>query len=140
MGARQLFAWALAINPQCARCLKNWAEALSADPAAGPAELAEAEEKLARSLELLPDDSDGWFSLGRVRSDYRGDADGAIAAYKRSAQINADDHELCFNLAVLLGDQGDADAEIEWLHQTLKVKPDFSKAWSHNRRRVREQR
>ena len=130
VGARQLFAWALAINPQCARCLKNWAEALSADPAAGPAELAEAEEKLARSLELLPDDSDGWFSLGRVRSD-RGDADGAIAAYKRSAQINADDHELCFNLAVLLGDQGDADAEIEWLQQTLKVKPDFSKAWSN---------
>ena len=25
----------------------------------------------------------------------------------------------------------DADAEIEWLQQTLKVKPDFSKAWSN---------
>ena len=57
----------------------------------------------------------------------------------QSAQINADDHEFCFNLAVLLGDQGDADAEIEWLQQTLKVKPDFFKGVVQPRR-LREQR
>ena len=114
---------------RCATCLKNWAEAISAEGGEGalsPKLAAAAEEKLRRALELLPDDSDGWYSLGRVLSE-QGRKDEAVEAYRRSLAITSDDAELCYNLAVLLGDQGDTEEELSLLRRALAVKPDFGR-------------
>ena len=46
-------------------------------------------DKLERALELLPEDSDAWYSLGVLLSD-QGRKDEAVAAYTRSVTINAD--------------------------------------------------
>ncbi len=114
--ARMLFKWALRINPKCATCLKNWAEALTAMPEGAteplaPKLAAAAEDKLRRALELLPQDSDALFSLGALLSS-QGRKDEALEAYQASLRINADDHELCYNLGVQLGDRGRYDEEI----------------------------
>ena len=45
-------------------------------------------DKLERALELLPEDSDAWYSLGVLLSD-QGRKDEAVAAYTRSVTINA---------------------------------------------------
>ena len=45
-------------------------------------------DKLERALELLPEDSDAWYSLGVLLSD-QGRKDEAVAAYTRSVAINA---------------------------------------------------
>jgi tetratricopeptide (TPR) repeat protein len=134
--ARLCFKWALRINPKCATCLKNWAEAIFG-PAMGegdgsvPPKMANAAiDKLERALELLPEDSDAWYSLGVILSD-QGRKEEAIAAYTKSVSINADDHELCYNLAVLLGDRGDAEQEIVMLNKALAAKPDFGRAWAN---------
>ena len=58
--ARLYFKWALKLNPKCATCLKNWAEALSATPDDSPPPpklAAAAEDKLRRAIALLPEDS-----------------------------------------------------------------------------------
>jgi len=131
--ARLSFKWALKINPKCATCLKNWAEALSATPddSPPPPKLAQAaEDKLRRALELLPDDSDAWFSLGVLLSNI-GRSDEALAAYERALASNADDHELCYNVGVQFGDRGRHQEEITMYQRSLKVKPDFGKAWGN---------
>ena len=88
------------VNPRCATCFKNWAEVLMARD-----DHAAARDKLATALELTPQDSDAHFSLGNARK-AAGDVDGAIEAYRSSLAINADDHDLLYNLATLLGDAG----------------------------------
>jgi len=45
-------------------------------------------DKLERALELLPEDSDAWYSLGVLLSD-QGRKEEAVAAYTRSVAINA---------------------------------------------------
>jgi tetratricopeptide (TPR) repeat protein len=45
-------------------------------------------DKLERALELLPEDSDAWYSLGVLLSD-QGRKEEAVAAYTRSVTINA---------------------------------------------------
>jgi len=135
--ARLLFKWALRLNPKCATCLKNWAEAITApaqgksgDGAVSPKMAEAAIDKLNRAIELLPDDSDAWYSLGVILSD-QGRKDEAIEAYTRSVAINADDHELCYNLAVLRGDKGQLPEEIAMLRKSLAAKPDFGRAWAN---------
>ena len=131
--ARLAFRWALKINPKCATCLKNWAEALSTTPDESPCApklAAAAEDKLRRAVELLPDDSDAWFSLGVLLSG-QGRADDALAAYQSALRSNADDHELCYNVGVQLGDRKQFDAEIAMYRQALAIKPDFGNAWSN---------
>ena len=131
--ARLHFKWALKINPRCATCLKNWAESLSATPddsAPAPKLAAAAEDKLRRALELLPDDSDAWFSLGVLLS-HVGRADEALEAYKSALASNADDHELCYNVGVQLGDRRQTEGEIEMYRRALAIKPDFGQAWSN---------
>ena len=131
--ARLFFKWALRINPKCATCLKNWAEALSvtADGSATPPKLAAAaEEKLRRALELLPGDSDALFSLGALLSS-QGRKDEALEAYRASLAINADDHELCYNIGVQLGERGEYESEIEMYRRALAIKPDLGMAWAN---------
>jgi len=131
--ARLFFKWALKINPKCATCLKNWAEALTATPDGSPASpklAAAAEEKLRRAIELLPQDSDAHFSLGVLLSSL-GRKDEALEAYRASLAINADDHELCYNLGVQLGDRGEYAAEIEMYQRALSIEPEFGKAWGN---------
>ncbi|KAL1504396.1 hypothetical protein AB1Y20_010802 [Prymnesium parvum] len=131
--ARKMFKWALKINPRCATCLKNWAEAITAQAGEGalPKHLADAaEDKLRRSLELLPQDSDAWYSLARVLSE-QGRKEEAISAYYKSLEITSDDADACYNLAVLVGDKGDLDEEKSLLRRALSVKPDFGAAWAN---------
>ena len=115
--ARSLFKWSLKINPRCATCLKNWAEAIMAQAGDGPLsrKLADAaEDKLRRSLDLLPEDSDAWYTLGRVLSE-QGRKEEATRAYYRSLEITSDDADACYNLAVLEGDLGRMEQEVDLL-------------------------
>lgn len=131
--ARLLFKWALKLNPKCATCLKNWAEALSATPdgsVAAPRLLAAAEDKLRRALALLPRDSDALFSLGVLLSN-QGRKDEALEAYMSSFSINADDHELCYNIGVQLGEKGRFGDEVSMYQKALEIKSDFGKAWAN---------
>lgn len=131
--ARMSFKWALKINPKCATCLKNWAEALSVTRDGSPAEpkfAAAAEEKLRRALTLLPDDSDAWFSLGTLLSS-QGRKDEALEAYQAGLKINADDHELCYNVGFQLGERGQYEAEVNMYRRAISIKPDFGEAWSN---------
>ena len=132
-GARLHFKWALKINPKCATCLKNWAEALAVTPDESPPPpklAAAAEEKLRRAVALLPDDSDAWFSLGVLLSG-QGRADDALDAYQRALASNADDHELCYNVGVQLGNRQQFEAEIAMYRRALAIKHDFGQAWSN---------
>ena len=45
--------------------------------------------------------------------------------------LQADDHELCYNLAVLLGDKGDTAQEVLMLRKAIAAKPDFGRAWAN---------
>jgi len=131
--ARLMFKWALKINPKCQSCLKDWAEALSVTRDESPAEpkLAEAaEDKLRRAIELLPHDSDAWFSLGTLLSS-QGRKDEALEAYQSSLAINADDHELLYNVGCQLADRGDLPGEMDMYRKALAIKPDFGQAWSN---------
>lgn len=99
--AAKHFEWALALNPKCTTCLKDWAEILYAQK-----KFVEAEEKIRAALELLENhDSDALFNLGLVLSE-QGRDDESILAYTQSVELNAEDAELCFNLGVKLGRKG----------------------------------
>ena len=45
-----------------------------------------------------------------------------MEAYSKSLSINADDHELCYNLAVQYGAKGEYDREIEFYKMALAIK------------------
>ena len=87
--------------------LKDWAEILQYRK-----EYAAAETKIRQVLELLEDkDSDALFSLGQVLSEQNKD-DESIEAYTKSVQLNADDVELCYNLAIKYGTKGDTSSDM----------------------------
>ena len=106
-GAAKHFEWALAINPKCTTCLKDWAEILLTQK-----KYDEAESRLRQVLELLENrDSDALFSLGVILSE-AGKDDESIEAYTKSVKLNAEDAELCYNLGIKLGAKGDKKAEM----------------------------
>jgi tetratricopeptide (TPR) repeat protein len=118
------FQWALALNPKCTTCLKDWAEILYAQGS-----FADAEGKLQLALTLLEEkDSDAFFSLGQVLS-AQGRDDESIAAYTRSFQLNADDAELVYNLGIKLGERGDKEKENEMYAKATSISPTFGGAW-----------
>ncbi|KAL7554513.1 hypothetical protein ACHAWF_017970 [Thalassiosira exigua] len=91
-----LRAAALALNPRCTTCLKDWAEILLSQK-----QFAQAEEKIRSALEMLEDlDSDALFTLGLILSE-QGKDDESIATYKKSIELNAEDAELCYNLGII---------------------------------------
>ena len=122
--AIQQFAWALRINPKCTTCLKDWAEILQRQ---GHYEMAEA--KVRQALELLEyRDSDALFNLGVILSHQGRDAE-AVAAYRQSVALNADDTELLFNLGTKLGAQGNTREEMEYYAKAVALDASFGKAW-----------
>ena len=122
--AAQHFEWALAINPKCTTCLKDWAEILHRQK-----QFAAAEKKMRSALDLLENkDSDALFTLGILLSE-QGRDDESIEAYQQSVKLNADDAELCYNLGIKLGAQGKAKEEMEMYAQCVTVDPLFGGAW-----------
>ena len=122
--AAQHFEWALAINPKCTTCLKDWAEILHTQK-----QFAAAEEKMRTALELLENkDSDALFTLGILLSE-QGRDDESIEAYQQSVKLNADDAELCYNLGIKLGAKGKAKEEMEMYARAVEVDPTFGGAW-----------
>ena len=123
-GASKHFEWALAINPKCTTCLKDWAEILLTQK-----NYVEAEKKIRLALNLLEErDSDALFSLGVILSE-AGKDDESIAAYLKSVSLNADDTELCYNLGIKLGARGDAEAEMKMYEKATSIDPTFGGAW-----------
>jgi len=101
------FEWALAMNPRCTTCLKDWAEVLLSQK-----DYAQAEVKIRSALEMLEDlDSDALFTLGIILSE-QGKHEESLAAYKKSIKLNAEDAELCYNLGIKLGEMGDTRGEL----------------------------
>ena len=49
----------------------------------------------------------------------------AIDTYVRSSEINDDDHELLYNMAMKMGDRGDTEKEREYYRHCLSVKGDY---------------
>ena len=122
--AAQHFEWALAINPQCTTCLKDWAEILLTQK-----EYGEAEAKTREALRLLENrDSDALFSLGVILSEAGKDEE-SIDAYQQSVELNADDAELCYNLGIKLGERGDKKAEMRMYARATQVDPKLGGAW-----------
>ncbi len=96
------FKWALALNPRCTTCLKDWAEILLSKK-----DCAQVEEKIQIALEMLEDrDSDALFTLGIISE--QGKHEESLEAYKKSIGLNVEDAELCYNLGIKLGEMGDA--------------------------------
>ena len=123
-GAANHFEWALAINPKCTTCLKDWAEILQTQK-----QFAQAEEKIRKVLELLEDrDSDALFTLGVLLSE-QGKDEESIEAYTRSLELNAEDAELCYNLGIKLGARGDTKGEMTMYARATTVDPKFGDAW-----------
>jgi len=123
-GAAKHFEWALAINPKCTTCLKDWAEILLTQK-----RYDEAEEKIREVLTLLEEkDSDALFSLGVILSE-AGKDDASIDAYTRSVKLNAEDAELCYNLGIKLGAKGDTKAEMAMYYRATTVDPKFGGGW-----------
>ena len=122
--AAQQFEWALAINPKCTTCLKDWAEILYSQK-----QLAAAEEKIRAALDLLENmDSDALFTLGLILSEQGRDEE-SIAAYQQSIKLNSDDAELCYNLGIKLGAKGKTNEEMDMYARAVKVDPSLGGAW-----------
>ena len=122
--AAKHFEWALAMNPKCTTCLKDWGEILHRQN-----KFAEAEEKIVQALDLLEyKDSDALFSLGVVLSELGRDAE-SIAAYQRSIALNSEDAELCYNLGVKFGERGNTKDEMIMYAKATKADPNFGGAW-----------
>lgn len=106
-GAMNHFEWALALNPRCTTCLKDWAEILLSQK-----DFLQAEGKIRSALELLDGlDSDALFTLGLILSE-QGKDEESIETYKKSIALNAEDAELCYNLGIKLGEKGDHRGEL----------------------------
>jgi tetratricopeptide (TPR) repeat protein len=123
-GAIKHFEWALALNPKCTTCLKDWAEILHRQK-----QFSEAEEKILQALSLVEyQDSDALFSLGVVLSELGRD-DESIDAYQKSVSLNADDAELCYNLGVKFGERGNTKEEMRMYAKATKANPNIGGAW-----------
>lgn len=122
--AAKHFEWALAINPKCTTCLKDWAEILMTQKKYTQAEL-----KIREALRLLENrDSDALFSLGVILSEAGKDEE-SIIAYTQSVELNAEDAELCYNLGIKLGDKGDKTGEMTMYARATQVDKKFGGAW-----------
>jgi len=122
--AAKHFEWALAINPKCTTCLKDWAEILLTQK-----KYDEAEVKIREVLTLLEEkDSDALFSLGVILSE-AGKDEASIDAYTRSVKLNAEDAELCYNLGIKLGAKGDKKGEMAMYHKATTLDPKLGGAW-----------
>jgi len=123
-GATNHFEWALALNPRCTTCLKDWAEILLAQQ-----DFVKAEEKIRSALEMLEGlDSDALFTLGLILSN-QGRDDESIATYKMSIELNAEDAELCYNLGIKLGEKGDTRGELAMYKKATEIDPQMGGAW-----------
>jgi tetratricopeptide (TPR) repeat protein len=123
-GAVNHFEWALALNPTCTTCLKDWAEILLSQK-----NFAQAERKIRDALELLEGrDSDALFTLGLILSE-QGKDDESIAVYKKSVELIGEDAELCYNLGIKLGEQGDTQGELQMYKKTISINPSFGGAY-----------
>lgn len=123
-GAVKHFKWALAINPKCTTCLKDWVEILHFQK-----HFSQAENKIREVLRLLEDqDSDALFTLGVLLSE-QGKDDESIEAYQKSVRLNAEDAELCYNLGTKLGARGDTKGEQEMYAKATAVDPKMGGAW-----------
>jgi len=123
-GAVNYFEWALALNPRCTTCLKDWAETLLSQR-----NFVEAEKKIRDALELLEDqDSDALFTLGLILSE-QGKDEESIAVYKKSLELNGEDAELCYNLGIKLGEQGDTKGELAMYKKTVSIDKNFGGAY-----------
>ena len=123
-GAVEHFEWALALNPKCATCLKDWGEILMSQK-----DFVGAEAKIRQVLELLDNrDSDALFMLGVILSEQERD-DESIEAYRESLALNTEDAELCFNLGVKLAARGDSTGEMQMYRMATKANPKYGRAW-----------
>lgn len=123
-GAEQHFQWALALNPKCTTCLKDWTEVLFFKK-----DFVSAEVRIREALNLLEQkDSDALFTLGLILSE-QGRDDESIAAYRQSLELNAEDPELLYNLGSKLGSKGDVQEEIKMYDACTRVDPTFARAW-----------
>jgi tetratricopeptide (TPR) repeat protein len=123
-GAAKHFEWALAMNPKCTTCLKDWAEILHRQN-----QFRESEQKIRYALELLEyKDSDALFTLGVLLSE-QGQDDESIEAYRKSVTLNAEDAELCYNLGIKLGEKGMVKEEMKMYAKATKADPKFGGAW-----------
>lgn len=123
-GATKHFEWALAMNPKCTTCLKDWAEILFTQK-----RFQEAEGKILKVLELLEyKDSDALFTLGVLLSEQGRDEE-SIVAYQKSIALNAEDAELCYNLGIKLGAKGKKKEEMVMYAKATKADPHFGGAW-----------
>ncbi|GMI12072.1 hypothetical protein TrRE_jg12830 [Triparma retinervis] len=124
MEAKKCFEWALAMSPKCCTCMKDLSELYMTLK-----DFSSSESILRDALLLIPNDSDALFSLGVLLSEMGGRDEESREAYVKSAAINAEDHELMYNLAMKFGDMGNVEREREYYGKCVEVKEDYGPAW-----------
>lgn len=86
-------------------------------------ELQTARAELERVVALRPNDGRAWFALGLVQEDLR-DTSGAIRAYQRSIETQADIPETHVNLGLNLQNSGDLDAAMDSYRRAMQLRAD----------------
>ena len=120
--AERFFGIALAINAKCVTCLKDLSELYLVQD-----RLDEALATLQRALDLVEQDSDALFSMGVIYSKLNRDSD-SIVAYEKSVEINSDDFELWYNLAMKYEETNRTRA-FEMYEQCLSCNPAYGPAY-----------
>ena len=123
-GAAKHFQWALALNPKCTTCLKDWAEILHTQK-----DFDQAETKIRKALELLEEkDSDAFFTLGMLLSEQGKDQE-SIETYKKGLELNDEDAEMLYNLGTKLGEMGDTKEEMKMYARATQMDPTLGGPW-----------
>ena len=74
-------------------------------------------------MAIQPGDGRAWFALGLICEDLR-DTLGAIRAYRRSVEAQADIPEAHVNLGLNLQNSGDLDAAMDCYRRAIRLRPD----------------
>ncbi len=107
-------------NPESGQVLFDFRVAELAD---GIAELKPKQTRGASEEELEAAAGDDWYQIGCRRED-EADADGAIAAYRRAIEADAQHVDAYINLGRLLHERGDTAAALQAYQSALSLRPD----------------
>jgi CHAT domain-containing protein len=95
--------------------------------------------KSAAMNQTEPDTADGWFNLG-VQQQTAGDAEGAIASYDRSLEIDPHASAVWSNRGVALADLGRYEEAIATFERVLQIEPTSHWAWNNRGQALAELR
>ncbi|HAZ47673.1 MAG TPA: hypothetical protein DCZ55_25240 [Cyanobacteria bacterium UBA11371] len=110
--------------------VEQLAEQLQIDATDPQAIIQELINKATAMNQIEPDTADGWFNLG-VQQQTAGDAEGAIASYDRSLELDPHASAVWSNRGVALADLGRYEEAIATFERVLQIEPASHWAWNN---------